>query len=619
MEDSWKKTGRVLVSAGLVTDELLERAEQAQKKVGQRLTETLIALGVDAEAIRQALATRFKVPEISLQDLNLDSDLVELIPESWVVKSGIIPLERVQNILTLGMVNPFDIEVVKDIRFKTGLNVRVAVISEAELPGVIERCYGMSAQVAEVDLDEVLSDITTEEIEILAQSHLEEEEEEEFPESMESEAPVIRLVDRVIQDAVKARATDIHIEPAQSSVHVRYRIDGVLRDILKVPKYVQGPLLSRVKVMGNMDISDKRKPQDGRSKVKMGKRVVDLRISSLPTMFGEKIVIRLLEQKKGVISVGDIGFSPHLVQSVGQLIQHPQGMILVTGPTGSGKTTTLYSLLSRLNDGTTNIVTVEDPVEYQVPGINQVQIHVRAGMTFASGLRSILRQDPDVVLVGEMRDHETAEIAFHAAQTGHLVLSTLHTNDAASTVTRLLSMGIDPYLIASSVLGIMAQRLVRQLCPQCKVPVSLDEKLAKWVPKDAKDKPHQVFAPMGCKRCRDSGYYDRFPLAEVLTPNDTIRDLVLKGISDREILNVARKGGMKTIFEDGIDRVLQGLTTFEEVARVVAPPRAIAEGGKKKPPLVAIKGTKAVKDDKAIKDENATKVDNAGGSSSQMT
>jgi len=391
---------------------------------------------------------------------------------------------------------------------------------------------------------------------------------------MESEAPVIRLVDRVIQDAVKARATDIHIEPAQSSVHVRYRIDGVLRDILKVPKYVQGPLLSRVKVMGNMDISDKRKPQDGRSKVKMGKRVVDLRISSLPTMFGEKIVIRLLEQKKGVISVGDIGFSPHLVQSVGQLIQHPQGMILVTGPTGSGKTTTLYSLLSRLNDGTTNIVTVEDPVEYQVPGINQVQIHVRAGMTFASGLRSILRQDPDVVLVGEMRDHETAEIAFHAAQTGHLVLSTLHTNDAASTVTRLLSMGIDPYLIASSVLGIMAQRLVRQLCPQCKVPVSLDEKLAKWVPKDAKDKPHQVFAPRGCKRCRDSGYYDRFPLAEVLTPNDTIRDLVLKGISDREILNVARKGGMKTIFEDGIDRVLQGLTTFEEVARVVAPARA---------------------------------------------
>jgi type IV pilus assembly protein PilB len=432
MENSERKIARVLLNAELLTEELLVKAQDQQNKSGRRLTEILIALGVNAEGIRQALATHFKVPEISLQSYILGEELVELIPENWVLKNGIIPLERVQNILTLGMVNPFDIEVVKDIRFKTGLNVRVAVISEAELPGVIERCYGASAQTAEVDLDEVLSDIGSEEIEILAQTHLEEEEEDEFPEGMESEAPVIRLVDRIIQDAVKARATDVHIEPAQSSVHVRYRIDGVLRDILEVPKYVQGPLLSRVKVMGSMDISDKRKPQDGRTKVKVGRRVVDLRISSLPTMFGEKIVLRLLEQKKGVISVGDIGFSSHLVQSVGQLTQSPQGMILCTGPTGSGKTTTLYSLLSSLNNGTTNIVTVEDPVEYQVPGINQVQINVRAGMTFANGLRSILRQDPDVVLVGEMRDHETAEIAFHAAQTGHLVLSTLHTNDAAS-------------------------------------------------------------------------------------------------------------------------------------------------------------------------------------------
>ncbi|MCZ6546500.1 MAG: ATPase, T2SS/T4P/T4SS family, partial [Deltaproteobacteria bacterium] len=452
MEDSVKKSGRVLVNAALVTEELLVKAQDQQENSGRRLTEVLIALGVNSESIRQALATCLKVPEISLQDYQPESDLLDLIPESWVVKHGIIPLERVQNILTLGMVNPFDMEVVKDIRFKTGLSVRVAVISEVELARVIDACFGASSAPApEVNLDDVLKDIGNDEIEILAQAQQEEEEEDEFPEGMESEAPVIRLVDRMIQDAVRARATDIHIEPAQSKVLVRYRIDGVLRDILNVPKYVQGPLLSRVKVMGNMDISDKRRPQDGRSKIKMGKRVVDLRISSLPTMYGEKIVIRLLEQKKGVISIGDIGFSPHLVQSIHQLTQHPQGMILVTGPTGSGKTTTLYSILSRLNDGTTNIVTVEDPVEYQVPGINQVQINIKAGMTFAIGLRSILRQDPDVVLVGEMRDHETAEIAFHAAQTGHLVLSTLHTNEASSTVTRLLSLGIDPYLIASSV------------------------------------------------------------------------------------------------------------------------------------------------------------------------
>ncbi len=597
MEESVKKSGRVLVNAALVTEELLVKAQEQQVKSGRRLTEILVFLGVNAEAIRQALATRLKIPEIGLQNHEVEKELVELIPESWVLKHGIVPLERVQNILTLGMVNPFDIEVVKDIRFKTGLIVRVAVISEAELPGVIEICYGTSALVAEVDLDQVLQDIGAEEIEILAQGHQEEEEEDEFPQGLESEAPVIRLVDRIIQDAVRARATDIHIEPAQSNVHVRYRIDGVLRDILNVPKYVQGPLLSRVKVMGNMDISDKRRPQDGRSKIKMGKRVVDLRISSLPTMYGEKIVIRLLEQKKGVISIGDIGFSPHLVQSIHQLTQHPQGMILCTGPTGSGKTTTLYSILSRLNDGTTNIVTVEDPVEYQVPGINQVQINVKAGMTFATGLRSILRQDPDVVLVGEMRDHETAEIAFHAAQTGHLVLSTLHTNDASSTVTRLLSMGIDPYLIASSVLGILAQRLVRQLCPQCKEPASLDQKLEKWVSKDAKTQAHQVFATKGCKRCRETGYFGRFPISEILEPNDIIRDLIMKGRADREILNVARKAGMKTIFEDGIDRILQGLTTLEEVTRVVAPPRPLPEGRRKKPSLVAIQGNKQASSD----------------------
>ena len=572
MEESGRKVAQTLLKAGLIQPDFLKKAEMQQKKAGRRLTEILVSLGVDAEVIRQALALRLKLPEAVLKDCKLEPDVVELIPESWVQKHGIIPLERVENTLTLGMVDPFDIEIVKDIRFKTGLYVRVAVVSETELAAMAEISFGSQASPVEVNLDEVLQDVGNPDIEVIAQG-AQEEEEEEFPEGVEPEAPIIRLVDRVIQDAVRARATDIHIEPARGNVHVRYRIDGVLRDILDVPKYVQGPMLSRLKIMGNMDISDKRRPQDGRSKIKVGKKIVDLRISSLPTMFGEKIVLRLLEQKKGVISVGDVGYPPHVLTALNELLGHPQGMILVTGPTGSGKTTTLYSALSRLNDGTTNIVTVEDPVEYQVPGINQVQINIKAGMTFASGLRSILRQDPDVILVGEMRDHETAEIAVHAAQTGHLVLSTLHTNDAASTVTRLLSMGIDPYLIASSILGIMSQRLVRQLCPQCKVPISIDEKLALWLPPGAKDMPHQLFGAKGCKACRDTGFLGRFPIVEILVPNDTIRDFILKGRSDREILNVARQGGMKAIFEDGVDRVLQGLTTFEEVARVVAPPQ----------------------------------------------
>ncbi len=593
MEESAKKTGQLLISTSLITEEILQRAEKQQESSGRRFTEVLISLGVDSEAIRQALAARLKIPEMSLQSRQIDSELLLLIPESWVQKYGIIPIERVGNFLTLGMVNPFDIEVVKDIKFKTGLHARVAVISEAELPAVIENCYGSNNAVAEFNLDEVLQNISTEEIEVLAQESQDEVEDEDLPEGWGSEAPVIRLVDRIIQDAVRARATDIHIEPANTSVHVRYRIDGVLGDILDVPKYIQGPLLSRIKIMGNMDISDKRRPQDGRCKIKVGKKLVDMRISSLPTMYGEKIVLRLLEQKKGVVSVAGVGFSPHILESMNALCNYPQGMILATGPTGSGKTTTLYAVLSYLNDGTTNIVTVEDPVEYQVPGVNQVQINVRAGMTFATGLRSILRQDPDVVLVGEMRDHETAEIAFNAAQTGHLVLSTLHTNDAASTVTRLLSVGIDPYLIASSVLGILAQRLVRQLCPKCKVPAPVDEKLAQWLPEDVDRASLQLYGPKGCKYCRETGFYGRAPISEILVLSDVTRDLVLKGRSDREIMQVSHQEGMKSIFEDGIDRILQGLTTLDELTRVIAPPRPPVGIDTNKAPVVMARKRKA--------------------------
>ncbi len=581
MQGSDKKAGRILLEAGLITEELLEKAEKEQKETEYRLTQILIGLGVSGEAIRQVLASSLKVPEINLQSCEVYPDLLELIPESWVRKHGIIPLEKVKNILTLGMVNPFEIDVVKDIRFKTGLNVRVAVISEAEFPAAIDNYSGASSP-GELNLDEFLNNVDAEEIEVLTQGQM--------PEGS-SEVPIIRLVDRIIRDAVEARATDIHVEPAKSHVHVRYRIDGVLGDILDVPKYVQGPMLIRLKIMGSMDIADKRRPQDGRSKIKVGNRILDVRLSSLPTIYGEKIVLRLLEQTKGVTSVADIGFSPNVFHALDSLMDHPQGMMLVTGPTGAGKTTTLYAAITRLNNGKTNIVSVEDPVEYLLPGINQVQINVRAGMTFASGLRSILRQDPDVVFVGEMRDHETAEIAFLATQTGHLVLSSLHTNDAVSTVTRLLAMGIEPYLISSSILGILAQRLVRQLCTQCKVPVSLDENLAQYLSLDAKGKPHQIFASRGCKHCRKTGFWGRFPIAEILVPDETIKDLVIKGRSDREILSVARQRGMKTIFEDGIDRILQGLTTLDEVVRVIAAPHVSSEKGEKRTPLVAIPGS----------------------------
>ncbi len=591
MEERHKQASLVLLNGGLVTEELLKTTEQQQKRTGRRLTEVLMASGVDAAIIRRALAVHLKLPEVILHGRKVDSEVVGLIPESWVRKHGIIPLERVENTLTLGMTDPFHVEIIKDIRFTTGLNVKAGVISEAELPGMVEVCFGASATAdpAELNLDDVLKDIETEEIEVLAQDPQEEEEEEESPGSIESEGPIIRLVDSVIHDAVKTRATDIHIEPTKGHVHVRYRIDGVLKDVLDVPKYVQGPMLSRVKIMGSMDIADKRRPQDGRSRIKVGSKVVDLRISSLPTMYGEKIVLRLLEQKKGIVSLGDVGFSSHIFEALNGLLDHHEGIILVTGPTGSGKTTSLYAALSRLNNGTSNIVTVEDPVECQVPGINQVQINVKAGLTFASGLRSILRQDPDVILVGEMRDHETAEIAFHAAQTGHLVLSTLHTNSAAATVTRLLAIGIEPYMIASSVLGVMSQRLVRQLCHRCKVPVSLDEKVARWMPPGAEQKPYQLFGPRGCKECRDTGFWGRFPISEILVPNDTIKNLILKRRPDREIMSVARKNGMKTLFENALERIFQGLTTFEEIIRVVAPPPTPATEEQMKVSLMMVK------------------------------
>ena len=564
------KLGEMLIKAGLLTPQKLEETLEYQKTHGGKLGLNLISLGIVKEAdITRVLSQQYGVPSISLTEVEIEDTVVKLIPSEVAQKYLIMPVKRAGATLTIAMVDPTNVFAMDDIKFMTGYNVEPVVASEMSIKEAIDRYYG---SIHALELKKVMDEMAHEDEQNL--EVMEEEEDVDLAklEASSEEAPVVRLVNLILTDSIKRGASDIHIEPYEKDFRVRFRIDGVLYEIMQPPMKLRDAITSRLKIMSKLDISEKRLPQDGRIKIKIklqGKnREMDYRVSVLPTLFGEKIVLRLLDKENLMLDMTRLGFEVESLTKFEKAIFKPYGMVLVTGPTGSGKTNTLYSSISRVNTPETNIMTVEDPVEFNLHGINQVQVKEQIGLNFAAALRSFLRQDPNIVLVGEIRDFETAEIAVKAALTGHLVLSTLHTNDAPSTINRLMNMGIEPYLVATSVHLICAQRLVRKVCKECKAEVSMPVQALIDIGYPADEAPGvKLFKGKGCPTCNNTGYKGRVGLYEVLEITDSIREMILTGASSIELKQKASEEGMITLRGSGLRKLKDSLTTVEEVVR----------------------------------------------------
>ena len=564
------KLGEMLVKAGLISQAQLDDALAEQKKGGEKLGHALVRLGyVQEDDITQLLSEQYGVPSVNLRHFEIDDAVINLIPTEVAQKYLVVPVNRTGATLTIAMADPTNVFAMDDIKFMTGYNVEPVVASEIAVREAIDRYYGSSNA---LELKKVMDEMVEAETEAL--EVLEEEEEIDIHalEGAAEEAPVVKLVNIILTDSIKKSASDIHIEPYERDFRVRFRIDGVLYEIMHPPMKLKDAITSRLKIMAKLDISEKRLPQDGRIKVKMkvaGKqREMDYRVSVLPTLFGEKIVLRLLDKENLVLDMTRLGFEVESLAKFERQIMKPYGMVLVTGPTGSGKTNTLYSSIARVNTPETNIMTAEDPVEFNLMGINQVQTKESIGLNFAAALRAFLRQDPNIILVGEIRDFETAEIAVKAALTGHLVLSTLHTNDAPSTINRLMNMGIEPFLVATSVNLICAQRLVRRVCKECKeetpMPVNALEEIGFPTEEAAAVK---VFKGRGCSNCNNTGYRGRVGLFEVMEISDDIRELILSGASAMELKRKAIEEGMIDLRRSGLEKIRAGLTSVEEVVR----------------------------------------------------
>src|SRR5438093_10576564 len=569
------KLGEILLKENLISADQLKKALDHQRRSGGRLGNSLVKLGfLSDDEVTAVLSRQYGVPSINLSYFEVDSTVTKLIPMETASKYQILPLSRVGSSLTVAMVDPTNVFAMDDIKFMTGFNIEPVVASESAITEAIKKHYG-SAEEAErkKEIEEIVSFIDEGQAESV---ELEAEDEASLNlaelEKAAEEAPVIKLVNYILTDAVRRGASDVHMEPYEKEYRVRYRIDGMLQNVMHPPLKLRDAIISRVKIMAKLDISEKRLPQDGRIMIKMmhngKKKQLDFRVSVLPTLHGEKIVMRLLDKENLRLDMTKLGIEPESLSKLQKAIFKPYGMVLVTGPTGSGKTNTLYSSISQLNKPDTNIVTAEDPVEFQLPGINQVQMKEQIGLNFAAALRSFLRQDPNIILVGEIRDFETAEIAIKAALTGHLVLSTLHTNDAPSTISRLMNMGIEPFLVATSVHCIVAQRLTRRICAECRT----EEEVAPQVLIDAGFTPEEVrtvkvFKGAGCPACGNKGYKGRLGLYELLEITDEIRELILVGASALEIKKKAIEQGMIALRRSGLIKVMNGLTTLEEVFR----------------------------------------------------
>jgi type IV pilus assembly protein PilB len=562
----YKSLGTLLVENRVVSERQLERALQRQRERGGLLGDVLIDMGFASEKeVLGALAKQLNIDHISADEVtHIDMELLKMIPERVARQYMVIPLAAHDNAIDVAMANPFDIIAIDDLRALTQHRINTAIISKEGARLLIEKFYGTGSR--EESLEDVLRDISETHVELKTEPDEDIDVALERLKEQSEAAPIVRLVDYIIANAINERASDIHVEPQEKRLSIRYRIDGILHDVISPAKELQMAIVSRLKIMATMDIAERRLPQDGRFTIRIRHREVDLRVSTLPTMFGEKVVMRLLEKGAFSLDLERLGFDEMSLEIFKRHITRPHGIVLLTGPTGSGKTTTLYSGLSAIKSPEINIVTVEDPVEYQVQGIYQVQANPKIGLTFASGLRHILRQDPDIIMIGEIRDLETAEMAIRSALTGHLVFSTLHTNDSVGTITRLINMGIEPFLVSASLNLAVAQRLVRRICPQCKESYHPNRVTLSSLGLE-KDRDILFYRGKGCSMCKGTGCFGRVALCEMLEIRPVIRNLILNGADGERIKQEAIELGMKTLRQNGIEKVVGGVTTIEEVMR----------------------------------------------------
>jgi type IV pilus assembly protein PilB len=554
------RLGELLVEARLITAEQLEKALEVQQQSGERLGKVLVTLALATQdAIARAVASQLGIEYINVQTVEIAEDVLTALPEALIRRHSVIPLRLTEdNALVLGMVDPLDIIALDDIRRLVEREVVPAAITLDGFQHAVNKYPAL-----EGSLDQVIQEIRPADVG-------EEEPSLDKLREVVEDAPVVRLVNLMLVQAVRQGASDIHVEPQERQLRIRYRIDGALYNVMTAPKHIQAATVSRIKIMANMNIAERRAPQDGRIELRVDNREIDLRVSSVPTTHGEKVVMRILDKRSALVGIEKLGLMGVDQDRFESLVTKPYGIILVTGPTGSGKTTSLYAILNRLNKTEVNIITIEDPVEYQLGGIAQVQINPKAGLTFASGLRSFLRQDPDIIMVGEVRDEETARLAIQAALTGHLVLSTLHTNDAPGAVARLVDMGVEPFLVSSSVIGVVAQRLIRVLCTKCKEPYTPPaEVIARYGLAKPGDEAPQIYRAKGCDVCNNIGYKGRLGLFEIMPMDDELRTLIVKQAPADAIKRAAVALGMRTLQLDGVAKVVAGITSLEEMLRVV--------------------------------------------------
>ncbi|HEX7320770.1 MAG TPA: type IV-A pilus assembly ATPase PilB [bacterium] len=566
-----ERLGTYLVKNGLINEDQLRTAIQEKKETGQRLVSVLTRLEfVDEQKLLAQLSNLYQMEVVDLDYIIPEETVLKLIPAEKAYHYEVLPIDRKGRYITVAMIDPTDISAIEDLRFITGMEITPVLASESSIRQALDTYYEMTKGMAEVKVESGPKELGVEDMELLETGIDEEVEESKLRADAEG-GPVIRLVNFYIADAVTKGASDIHVEHFERNTRVRFRIDGVLKEQQSPPLNLKAGIVTRLKLMSKMDIAEHRLCQDGRINIVVGEKTIDLRVSVIPTLFGEKVVMRILDRGSLMLDLTKLGFSEEALKKFLKVIESPYGIVLVTGPTGSGKTTTLYSTLSRLNKPDRQIMTIEDPVEYNIHGINQIQVHEEIGLTFSAALRAFLRQAPNIILVGEMRDTETAEIGIRAALTGHLVFSTIHTNDAPTTINRLVDMGIPAYLVASALLLIQAQRLVRRICPKCKEQIKVSPKLLEeaGIP-EGTFPDNLVFKGAGCSNCGQSGYRGRVGLYEVMPISPDMRNMILKGASSDEVAKQSRLEGMKTLRDDGIDKIIKGVTTVEELMRETA-------------------------------------------------